>query len=162
LVEEEICCQLFILVASKVSLDRLVLCETKSSEPLNGVALLFCHGDLVRSRGERCVIVTTRLAKKGQELIGVLGDQLGKLGVAGTKLLENGFQHLGLLLHHLPKLLELCVGTEPFEVTQALTTGRGGSGSGGGGACTRSSTCASATTTACTRATTTLLSGEIE
>ena len=129
----------------------MVLCEAQTGEPLNGIAFLLGHGDLVRPRGQRSVVVAARLAKQGEELIRVLGDRLGELRVAGAELLENGLEHLGLLLHHLAELLELGVVTEKLEVPEAL---RGGCGSR---ACTRARTASTARARAAA-----LLGGQVE
>lgn len=111
------------------------------------------------SRGERSIIVAGRLAKQGEELVGVSGDQLGELRVAGAELLEDGLEHLGLLLHHLAELLELGVGAEPLEIAQALPTGSSCSSRGGDtGARSRSAT----TTAAARTRAAALLGGEVE
>lgn len=127
LVEQEICRELLVLIAGKVGLDRLVLRKAKSHKPLNRIALLLSHRDLMSSRGERGIIVATCLAKKGEELLGVLRDELGKLWVASAELCEDRLQHLRLLLDDLAQLLELGIVTQEIEVAQALLTAGGSS-----------------------------------
>jgi hypothetical protein len=98
--------------------------------PLNGVPLLLSHGNGLSTRGQGGVIVSI-LAKQAEELLGVLGDQLGKLGVASTQLLQDGLQHLGLLLDNLTQLLELGVVSQEVQVAESLSTSSSG-GDGGG------------------------------
>jgi len=57
------------------------------------------------------------------------------LGVPGTKLLEDGFQHLGLLLDHLTELLELGIMPEKVQISQVRAAFLSNSGSGGGSSC---------------------------
>ena len=45
---------------------------------------------------------------------------MGKLGVPGAQLCENGFEHLRLLLDNLAQLLKLGIVAEKVEVAQAL------------------------------------------
>lgn len=77
---------------------------------LNSIALLFRHGDRLCARGQGCVVVAS-LPQQVQELLGVLGDELRKLGVTGTELLQDRLEHLRLLLDYLSQLLELGVVT---------------------------------------------------
>lgn len=131
---------------------------SRETHPLNGVALLL--GDLngLRTGWQRHVVVNL-LAEKLQELVGVVGDQLSKLGVAGTELLENRLQHLGLLLDDLTELLELSVVSEEVQVAEATLGGGSGSCSGGGlGVAGGGAT----STTAATTTTTTRLGSKIE
>lgn len=71
-------------------------------------------------------------------MVGVCGDQLGKLGVASTELLQNRLEHLGLLLNDLTELLELSIVPKEVEVTESLS-------SGGTSSCSSASTGARAT-----------------
>ena len=50
------------------------------------------------------------------------GDELSQLWVPGAELLEDGLQHLGLLLDNLAELLELSIVPEEVEVTQVTTS----------------------------------------
>ena len=134
----------------------------KSTHSLDGIALLLSHTNSLSTRGQRRIVVII-LAKQAQELVRVLGDQLGELGVSGTQLLENGLKHLRLLLDNLAELLELGIISEEIQVSKipsgATTTGSGGgSGSGSTSISARTS---SATSTA-TPTTLALLSCEVE
>ena len=75
-----------------------------------------------------------------EELIGVLSDNLGDLGVASRNLLQDGLQHVGLLLHKLTELLEVRVVAEEVQVGKVGTT------------CARSSTGTGTTTSTATLA----------
>lgn len=118
---------------------RIIFCDspvlapvsTVSTYPLNSVALLLGDGNSLCTRRQGRVVVGI-LAQKLEELVGVRGNQLGQLRVAGTELLQDGLEHLRLLLHHLAQLLELGVVAEEVEVAQVAgtTAGSGGSGSG--------------------------------
>lgn len=83
---------------------------------LNGIALFFRDGNGLGTRRQRCIIIAS-FTQQVQELFGVRRDQLRKLRVSGTELLQDGLEHLGLLLNHLSKLLELSVVTQPVQVT---------------------------------------------
>ena len=99
--------------------------------PLDGVTLLFRHRDGLGTGGQGNVIFAV-LSQKREELVRVITDELSQLGVSGAKLLEDGLQHLGLLLDNLPQLLELSVVSEEVEIAEIATTlAAGGSGSGG-------------------------------
>jgi hypothetical protein len=50
----------------------------------------------------------------------MLGNQLRKLRVTGTKLLKDGLQHLGLLLDDLAELLKLGVVAQEVQVAEVL------------------------------------------
>ena len=135
----------------------------QSTHSLNGITLLLSHTNGLSTGRQRRVIVII-LAKQIQELVGVLGDQLGELGVSGTQLLENGLEHLRLLLDDLAKLLELGIISKEIQVSKipggATTTGSNCSGGGGG---TRTGVCASSATSTTTSTTTlALLSRKIE
>lgn len=120
------------------------------THPFNSIALFFCDRDSLGAGGQGNVVVGA-FAQKREELVGVGGNQLCKLRVAGAKLLQNRLEHLWLLLNNLAELLELRVMSEKIQVAQICTTLR----------CTRSSS--SRATTATSSATTpTSLSGKIE
>lgn len=107
------------------------------------------------SGGEGSVVVTSCLAKQLEELFRILGDQLGKLRIAGAELLQNRLEHLRLLLHYLAQLLKLRVMAEELEVPKALLLSRGNGGGGSGGRA-RSRAASTAVASAA------LLGGEIE
>lgn len=54
---------------------------------------------------------------------------MSELGIPGTDLLEDRFEHLGLLLYDLSQLLKLRVGTQEIQAIVAETTGPGGGSS---------------------------------
>lgn len=89
--------------------------------PLDGITLLLRNRNRLSARGKRYVVVGI-LTKQLKELVRVGRNKLSQLGVSGTKLLENGLQHLGLLLNDLAKLLELGVVSEEIQVAQITTT----------------------------------------
>jgi hypothetical protein len=91
---------------------------------LDRIALLLRDRNRLRTGRERHVVVSI-LSKQGEELLRVLGDELRKLRVAGAQLLQNGLEHLWLLLHDLAELLELGVVSEELEVAGALRASRG-------------------------------------
>jgi hypothetical protein len=88
--------------------------------PLDGSAFFLCDADGLSSWWEWGIIVTV-FAQQLQELVRMLSDQLRQLWVTSAHLLEDRFEHLGLLLHDLAKLLELGVVAEEVEVTQSTT-----------------------------------------
>lgn len=114
----------------------------------NGIPFLFSHADGLSTRGQ-CSIIVGIFTKKVQELVWMCGDQLSKLRVASTKLLQNRLQHLWLLLNNLAKLLKLRIAAEKVEVTKTALCALSSSNTP-----TRSSTS--------TRATSSLLCSQIE
>lgn len=112
LVEQKVCSKLLVLVAGEVCLDGLVAVEAEAAELLiqsqlldpkiesivrsfhsskrtytfNSITLLLGDGNCLCARGEGSVVVTI-LTQEAEELLGVLCDQLGKLRIAGAKLL---------------------------------------------------------------------------
>lgn len=121
------------------------------THPLNSIALFFCDRDSLGAGGQGNVVVGA-FAQKREELVGVGGNQLCKLGVASAKLLQNRLEHLRLLLDNLAELLELRVMPEKIQVAQICTTL----------SCTRSSSSRRATTATSSATTPTSLSGKIE
>lgn len=109
---------------------------SKGTYTLNGIPLLLRHGDSLRTGGERRIVVVALLAEQREELLRVLRDELRELRVARAELLQNGLEHLRLLLHHLAELLELRVIPEEVEVAETC----GGPGTRGGGGAARLST----------------------
>lgn len=95
---------------------------------LNGIALFFGHRNGLGTRRQRHVVFGV-LAKQAQESIRVGSNELGQLRVTGTKLLQDGFEHLRLLLHDLAQLLELGVAAKEIEVAEisgaSTSTGSG-------------------------------------
>lgn len=160
LLEQEVCSKLLVLVAGEVSLSSLFAVEAQPTQAFDGVALLFSDLNGVSSGRERCVIVATALAEELEELVLVLSNQLGELGVSGTELLQNRLQHLGLLLDNLAKLLELGVVSQEVEVTESLLVSSCCTGCGGRHSCCRCGIRASTRRTTSTAAT--LLCGEVE
>lgn len=103
------------------------------SYPLDSIALLLGDRNSLGTRGQRNIVIGI-FAKELEELIGIRGNELSQLRVAGTKLLEDGLEHLRLLLDNLAELLELGVMSQEVEVTQVTTlTGSSRSSSRGGG-----------------------------
>lgn len=169
LVEQEVGSEFFVLVAGEVSLDGLVAVEAQAAKlspvstncldssdgenthSLNGVPLLLGHGDSLSPRGQWGVIISV-LTEQAEELLGVLGYQLGQLRVASSKLLQDRLQHLRLLLDNLAKLLELGVVSQEIQVTESLPAS---SCRGNGGSSSRPSTAS----TSPARATSSLLCG---
>ena len=134
LVKQEVGSQLLVLVTCKVGLDSLVAWEAKTAElsslsapllsvtnhvtyTLDGISFFFGDGNRLGTRRERGVIVNI-FAEQVQELARVVGNQLGKLGVALTELLQDGLQHLGLLLYHLSELLELSIIPKEVQISK--------------------------------------------
>ena len=111
--------------------------KKRGTYTLNSIPLLLRHGNSLRAGGKRRVVVVALLAEQREELLRVLRDELRELRVARAELLQDGLEHLRLLLHHLAELLELRV--IPEEVEVAETCGGPGTRGGGGGA-TRLST----------------------
>lgn len=157
LVEQEVGGELLVFIAGEISLYGLILRKSEADKALNCVPLLFSHSNLLGSGRKRRIVVASGFAEQLKELLRVLCDELGKLRVAGTELLQNRLQHLRLLLDHLPQLLELSVVAEPFEIPKALLLL---SRCNSGRSC-RARACTRAASTACAR-TATLLSGEIK
>ncbi len=157
LVEEEVGRELLILVAGKVSLDRLIAVETKAAQPFDSIALLLGDSNGLGSGGKGRVVVPAALSEEAQELLGILGDQLGQLGVTRAELLKDGLEHLRLLLDYLAQLLELGVGSKEVKVAEILLGGcRSSSCFGGGGGGGTSTGCTS------TRARASVLSGQVK
>lgn len=78
--------------------------------------------NLSRTRGERLIIIRL-LTQELQELFLILANELRNLGVSSGDLLEDGFEHLWLLLDQLTKLLEVGVIPQKFEAREFSTTG---------------------------------------
>lgn len=102
------------------------------SYPLDSIALLLGDRNSLGTRGERNIVIGI-LTKKLEELVGIRGNELSELRVAGAKLLEDGLEHLWLLLDNLAELLELGVMSQEVEVTQVTTLAGGSRSSSGGG-----------------------------
>lgn len=175
LVEKEVGGELLVLVAGEVSLDGLVAVETEAAQlftkknqyhchpqrfsqgprstyTLDSIALLLSHGNRLSSRGKRSIVVAI-LTEQTQKLLRVLGNQLSQLRVASAKLLQDGLEHLWLLLDHLAELLELRVVPEELQVAHASLLSSSRLGDRGGG--TTASSVATSGSTA-------LRSGEVE
>lgn len=88
-----------------------------STHPLDSIALFLRHRDSLRARRQGNIVVCI-LAEQLQELVGIGRNQLGQLGVSGTKLLQDGLEHLRLLLNNLAELLKLGVVPEEIQVTK--------------------------------------------
>jgi len=130
--------------------------------PLDGIPLLLRDGDGLSTRWQRGIVVGV-LAQKAEELIRVLRDQLGKLRVARTNLLEDGLQHLRLLLHDLAELLELGVVPKEIQIAETLTlTTTGGGGSHSGSSLSTTAAATAATTTTASALALLLLSCQVE
>lgn len=134
-------------------------CIDHSTHPLDSVALLLGHANSLSPRRQRHVIVGI-FTEKLKELLWIRGNQLRQLRVARTELLENGLEHLRLLLDDLTQLLELRVVSEELQVSEIAAASTDGSGSSSRGR--RSSSSGTATATATASATTSLLCCEIE
>lgn len=61
----------------------------------------------------------------------MVSNELRKLGIASTELLQDRLQHPGLLLDHLAELLKLGVVSEELEISHALRSSLSDSGGGG-------------------------------
>lgn len=108
LVEQEIGGELLVLIAGKVGLNSLVAIETKAAQllktgsiscfhiggkssctyTLNSIALLLRHGDRLGTRRQWGILIAL-LTKQAKELIGMMSNELGKLGIASTELLQD-------------------------------------------------------------------------
>jgi hypothetical protein len=100
----------------------------KKTYALNGVPLLRCDRNSLCTRGQVGLIILIKvLTQQLQELLGVLSDDLSNLGVASGNLLQNGLEHVGLLLHELAKLLEVGVAAEEVQVGKGIVAISGGS-----------------------------------
>lgn len=97
---------------------------------LNGIPLLRCDGNGLCTWGQVGLIILIKvLTQQLQELLGVLSDDLGNLGVASRNLLQNGLKHVGLLLNELAKLLEVGVAAEEVQAGKGIATSTSGGGS---------------------------------
>jgi hypothetical protein len=77
----------------------------------------------LRTRGQLALLVLTEiLTQQLQELLRVLSDHLGNLRVTSCDLLQDGLEHVGLLLDKLSELLEVGVAAQEVQVTQSLTS----------------------------------------
>lgn len=94
--------------------------------PLNSIALLLGDRNGLGA-GRQGDVVFGILAEQLEESVGVRGNELGKLGVASAKLLQDWLQHLGLLLYNLAELLELRIGAQEIQVSEVSTGGGSGS-----------------------------------
>lgn len=75
------------------------------------------------ARGQLALLVLTEiLAQQLQELLRVLSNHRSNLGVASCNLLQNGLQHVGLLLDELTELLEVGIAAQEVQVTKRLTS----------------------------------------
>jgi hypothetical protein len=66
-----------------------------------------------------------------KELVRVTRDHLGQLRVAGSNLLQDGLEHLRLLLYHLSQLLKLWVVTQKVQTIAAECAASSSSSTGG-------------------------------
>lgn len=90
--------------------------------PFDSFPFLLRDADSLGARRHRRVLVTS-LAEELKKLVGVLTDQFGELRVAGPDLLQDGFEHLRRVGHHLAQLLELRVVAEEVEVPESAGWG---------------------------------------
>jgi hypothetical protein len=74
----------------------------------------------MRTRRE-FTLFTQVLRQKLKKLFLVLTNQLSQLWVAGSDLLQDGFEHLRLLLHQLSQLLEMRVVAKEIEIAQGTS-----------------------------------------
>lgn len=100
--------------------------KTWRTYPLNSIALLLGDRNGLGAWRQRDVVFGI-LAEQLEESVGVRGNKLGKLGVASAELLQDGLQHLGLLLYNLAELLKLRVGAQEIQVSEISTGGSSGS-----------------------------------
>lgn len=98
----------------------MLKCGTWNAYSLNRLTLFLIDKHFLRSGRCRCVVVGL-LAQQLQELIRMLMDQLGKLRITSTDLLEDRLQHLRLGLYDLAKLLKLRIVSEKFEIGGATS-----------------------------------------
>lgn len=101
---------------------------------LDGISLLFCNTDSLCTWWKH---VITIFAQELQKLLFVLSNELCNLRVASSDLLENGLEHLRLLLNKLAQLLEVAVVPQEVEIWESFTSA---------GTCTRSCTSTGART----------------
>lgn len=127
----------------------------KGTHPLNGLALLLSDADLLRARWQLHVLVAV-LCQQLHELFGVLRNDLRQLRIASRDLLQDGLEHLRLLLHDLTKLLELWVVAEEVEVSVRSTSTSALPTTGS------TSSCCSTTTTSSTRTASATLGSRLE
>ena len=73
--------------------------------PLDSLPLLLSNTDLLGAGRQRNILIGV-LGQQLHELLWVLGNHLGELRVASSNLLENGLEHLRLLLNDLAQLLD--------------------------------------------------------
>jgi hypothetical protein len=131
----------------------------ENTHSLDGVPLLLGHCNSLGSRGQWGIVVGV-LAKQAEELLGILGNELGQLRVARSELLQDRLQHLGLLLDNLAELLELWVVSQEVQVTESLPASCCG-GHSGSRSRSRSST-TSSSNAGTTGTTSPLLCGQVE
>jgi hypothetical protein len=133
LVEQEVGSKLLVLITSKVSLNDEVSLKAKTTKlfnvsseaghirtglrtySLDSLSLLFGHADGLGTRGQ-CGIIIVVLCKQLQEPVWARRNELCKLGISSTNLLKDRFEHLGLLLDDLSKLLELRVVAQEVKI----------------------------------------------
>ena len=137
-IEKEVRGEFLVLVACEVCLDNEVTLEAEAAQlghislsnpalsqiltyALDGLALLLGDVDGVRTRGQGSIFICV-LHEQLHELLGMLLNQLRQLGVTGVDLLQDGLEHLRLLLHDRSQLLELRIVTQKG---QAILTERG-------------------------------------
>lgn len=110
------------------SYDRYISIEgignqaKKDTYTFNRIPFLLCDGNSLGTGRQSCLVIVKVLTQQLQELIRVLTDDLGNLGVPGGDLLQDGLKHVGLLLNKLSKLLEVGVATEEVKVGESVTT----------------------------------------
>lgn len=129
-----------------------------NTHSLNGIPLLLGHGNSLSTRRQGGVVITI-LAEQAEKLVGVLGNQVGELGVASTQLLQNRLQHLRLLLDNLTKLLKLWVVSQEVQVAKSLPGGGGSRSSRGS---SHSGSRAGSASAGSTSTTASLLSSQVE
>ena len=114
------------MIVSKCLMKHGIYCLTY---PLDSLPLLLSNTDLLGAGRQRNILIGV-LGQQLHELLWVLGNHLGELRVASSNLLENGLEHLRLLLNDLAQLLELrVVAQEIKSVGTSGTTSKTGCGS---------------------------------
>lgn len=75
------------------------------------------------------LVVFNIFAQQLQETVRVLANDGCNLWVSGGNLLQNGLEHLWLLLHELAELLEMWVAAQEVQVSESITGSSSGSSS---------------------------------
>ena len=98
--------------------------------PFNRLPFVLCDAYSLGSRWQWRILICI-LTQQLKKLVGMLSNQLSKLGVPSADLLEDGFEHARLGLYNLSELLELGIVSEEVQIVKSARSPSGTGASSG-------------------------------